>query len=198
MHFPDRLRVQLIRAGVGLLILLNLSGCAPAGSQQGPDEAATTLLIVRHAEKAAEPADDPPLTEAGRARAATLAGMAASSGVSAIYATQYLRTQQTVEPLAAQLGLPVGQQNSKDTDGLVAQVLAEHRGQTVVVAAHSDSVPLLVEKLTGKAAAPIEENEYDNLYVVTSRGPGRGTAVRLRYGASSAVSSAEMEPAATP
>lgn len=194
MHCSSRLRDKVIQAGVGLLVLLNLSGCAPAGSQQGPGEAATTLLIVRHAEKAAEPADDPPLTEAGRARAATLAGMAASSGVSAAYATQYLRTQQTIEPLAAQLGVPVGQRDSKDTDGLVAQVLAEHRGQTVLVAAHSDTVPLLVEKLTGKPAAPIEEDEYDNLYVVTSWGVGHGTAVRLRYG----VFFAAMEPAATP
>jgi broad specificity phosphatase PhoE len=176
-----------------LLVLLNVSGCAPAGSQQGTAETPATLLIVRHAEKAAEPADDPPLTEAGRARAATLAGMAASSGVSAAYATQWLRTQQTVEPLAAQLGLTVGQRDSKDIDGLVAQVLAENRGQVVLVAAHSDSVPLLVEKLTGKPAAPIEESEYDNLYVVTSWGPGQGTAVRLRYG----VSSAAMEPATT-
>lgn len=186
MRFPGRLRTTIFTTAVALLLLLSLSNRAPSGPQQPPAETAATLIIVRHAEKAAEPADDPPLTEAGRERAATLARLAASSGVSAAYATQYLRTQQTVEPLAAQLGLTVRLRDSADTDGLVAQVLSENRGQTVVVAGHSDTVPLLVEKLTDKPVAPIEESEYDNLYVVTSWGAGHGTAVRLRYGGSSA------------
>jgi len=190
MLFPIRMRTRAFPAFAALFLLLSLASCTPSGPQQPP--AATTLLIVRHAEKAAEPADDPPLTEAGRERAASLARMAAPSGVSAAYATQYLRTQQTVEPLAAQFGLTTRQRDSADIDGLVAQVLSENRGQTVVVAAHSNTVPVLVEKLTGKPAAPIEESEYDNLYVVTSWGAGQGTALRLRYG----VSSAQLEAAA--
>jgi broad specificity phosphatase PhoE len=167
-------------------LLLILAGCAPQDRPAPGPASIATLLIVRHAEKAAEPADDPPLTEAGQARARALARMAASSGVAVAYATQYRRTQQTVEPLAAQLGLAVRQVQSRDVDALVQQVLAENRGQTVLVAAHSDTVPMLVEKFTGRPAAPIEETEYDNLYVVTSWGPGQGTSLRLRYGDSSA------------
>jgi broad specificity phosphatase PhoE len=193
MHVAGKFRARAIAAATALLLLvLSLSNCTPSGPQPTA-ETATTLLLVRHAEKAAEPGDDPPLTEAGRERAAALARMAASSGVSAVYATQYLRTQQTVEPLAAQLGLTIRQRDSGDTDGLVAQVLSENRGQTVVVAGHSNTVPMLVEKLTGKPVPPIEENEYDNLYVVTSWGTGHGTAVRLRYGSSSGVVEGAMQ-----
>ena len=68
-------------------------------------EAPVTVLLVRHAEKAAGGSDDPPLSPAGEARARVLAHVAGSAGVSAIYHTQYKRTQQTVAPLAAKLGL---------------------------------------------------------------------------------------------
>jgi broad specificity phosphatase PhoE len=113
------------------------------------------------------------------------------SGVAAVYATQFLRTQQTVEPLAAELGLEARNREAKDVDGLMAQIFAENRGQTVVVAGHSDTVPMLVEKLTGEAPPPIDETEYHNLYVVAASGPGEGKALRLRYGGIS-------PPAATP
>jgi broad specificity phosphatase PhoE len=180
--FSDRFQAKVIPAGVALLLLLTAPGCAPRGPQEPQADRATTLLIVRHAEKAAEPPDDPPLTDAGRQRAALLAEMASSSGVSAAYATQYLRTQQTVEPLASQLGLQVRQRDSGDLDGLVQQIFAQDRGGTVVIAAHSNTVPVLVEKLTGSTAPPIDESEYDNLYVVTSWGPAQGKALRLRFG----------------
>jgi broad specificity phosphatase PhoE len=143
-------------------------------------------VIVRHAEKAAEPADDPPLTDAGRQRSAVLARMVAASGISAAYATQYLRTLQTVEPLATQLGLTVQRRDADDMDGLIEQVFAENRGQIVVVAGHTSTVPRLVEKLTGRPVPPIEETDFDNLYVVTASAPGQGTALRLRYGSSPA------------
>jgi broad specificity phosphatase PhoE len=144
------------------------------------------VILVRHAEKAAEPADDPALTEAGRERADLLMRMrlAGSSGIAAVYATQYVRTRQTVEPLAAQLGLTIQQRDSKDTEGLVGQILSENRGQAVLVAGHTSTVPALVEKLTGKSVPSIDESEYDNVYVVTSWDTGKGTALRLRYGAS--------------
>jgi broad specificity phosphatase PhoE len=182
-----RLTSVLLISLAGLL-LGSLSGCV-VSSQDGPAApgaaSLTTVLIVRHAEKATEPADDPPLTDAGRERAATLSRIAASSGVSALYATQYLRTQQTVEALADKLGLQVRTLDAKDVDGLLGQILAENRGQTVVVAGHSDTVPMLVEKLTGETPPPIDETEYDNLYVVTTWGPGEGKALRLRYGGAS-------------
>lgn len=186
MKFTKKLQ-PATRAVLVFLLAAGLFGCAaPEPSSPGPP---VTVLIVRHAEKAAEPADDPPLTADGQKRAALLARMAGSSGASAAFATQYLRTQQTVEPLAAGLGLTVQQRDAADVDGLVEQVLAENRGRTVVIAGHSNTVPMLVEKLTGTPVPAIEETEYDNLYVVTASAAGQGTALRLRYGDSSAADS---------
>ena len=47
----------------------------------------TTVILVRHAEKATEPAKDPPLTAEGQARAKALARILGNSGISAIFTT---------------------------------------------------------------------------------------------------------------
>jgi len=187
MRLCPNLPLRLPRAIALTLVLLFAGSCSPAGDGGSPaPDSATTWLIVRHAEKAAEPADDPPLTEQGAARAATLARMASASGVTAVYATQYLRTQHTVEPAAEQLGLEVQTTDAAELDALIDQVFSQHGGQTVLAAAHSNTVPMLVEKLTGSPAPPIEEHVYDSFYVVTAWGEGQGKAVLLRYGAPSA------------
>ena len=66
----------------------------------------------------------------------------------------------------------------------------------MVVAGHSDTVPLIVEALgapspcpamfplDGDGACLIPDNQYDNLIVVTIPWWGSRAAVRLRYGAS--------------
>lgn len=182
MRLTLKLPLQAPRAIALALLLLFAWSCSPAGDVSAGPDSATIWLIVRHAEKAAEPADDPPLTEEGVARAATLARMASGSDVAAVYATQYLRTQRTVEPAAGQLGLEVQTTDAADLDALVDQVFSQHRGETVLAAAHSNTVPMLVEKLTGSPVPPIEEHVYDSLYVVTAWGEGQGRAVLLRYG----------------
>ena len=58
-----------------------------------------TVFLVRHAEKAAQPAGDPPLLESGLKRSSDLARILKKSGIRAVYASQYLRTRQTAEPL---------------------------------------------------------------------------------------------------
>ena len=63
------------------------------------------VLLVRHAEKAAEPTDDPPLTAAGAERAQALATALHDAGVTAIITTQLRRTPATALPLATARGL---------------------------------------------------------------------------------------------
>jgi hypothetical protein len=74
-------------------------------------QATTTVIFVRHAEKALVPTDDPGLNEAGKRRAAELARQLVDAdvvaGVDAIYSTAYRRTEETVQPVATALGLPI-------------------------------------------------------------------------------------------
>src|SRR5215213_9019578 len=76
--------------------------------------AATTIILVRHAEKAVSTSADMALSEAGAARANELARVLGGARIGAIYTTQYLRTRQTVAPLAKALGIePVSIETGK-------------------------------------------------------------------------------------
>ncbi len=138
------------------------------------------VFVVRHAERL-DDSPDAPLSDAGRARAVRLAAILKDAGVSTIYATQWQRTQQTVAPLASAMTLPVQQVQSKDIAGLVATLRAKHANDVVVVAAHSDSAPLIVAALGAANAITIAPDEYDNLFVVVPGAGATPTFLRLRY-----------------
>jgi phosphohistidine phosphatase SixA len=154
----------------------------------------TTVLLVRHAEKSATPPQDPPLNTTGEARAQTLVHIAGDTGVTAVYATQFLRTQQTVKPLANHLGLPIIQVNATEVEGLVDQVLSDYGGAIVLIAGHGNTVPQIVEELRADSLCPdmfelnpanechIPGDQYDNLFIVTVPRFGKAKVVRLKYG----------------
>ncbi len=142
----------------------------------------TVVLLVRHAEKAEAHGDNPPLSAAGQVRAQELIHVSGETGVAGIYATQFLRTQQTVQPLAAHLGISITQVNSDDVDGLIKQIWRDHPGQVVFIVGHSNTVPLIIEKLGGGKIAPIAEDKFDNLFIVTIPRIGREKTVHLKYG----------------
>ena len=72
-------------------------------------QATTTIIFVRHADKAAETSDDPGLSAAGEQRVAELTRQLVDAdvvaGVDAIYATPFKRAQETARPIADALGL---------------------------------------------------------------------------------------------
>ena len=144
----------------------------------------TTVIIIRHAEKIIDPSNpDVDLNPAGQERAQELARMFGDAGISAIYATQYKRTQETVKPLADKLGLPVTVVNSKNTADLLAKIRAANSGQTVFIAGHNNTVPEIINALGGPNYPTIPESEYDNLFVVTIYRTGHAKVVKMKYGA---------------
>ncbi|MEW6732276.1 MAG: phosphoglycerate mutase family protein [Acidobacteriota bacterium] len=140
----------------------------------------TTVLLVRHAEKSG-PSGDVPLSEAGLARARELVRIIGRTGVKAIYATQFQRTQQTAQPLADHLRLTINKIAANNTKGLVEAVLSKHVGEIVLIVGHSDTVPDIIAKLGGGEVAPIAENEFDRLYLITIYQSGQAKVVELRY-----------------
>lgn len=148
----------------------------PSEAQQAP----TVVYLVRHAERAEDGTDDPPISEAGRARARLLADMLRDAGITAVHATDYRRTRSTAEPLAGLLGLRVRSYESEHPETFAAD-LAGSSGRHLVVG-HSNTIPSLVDALGGDPGEPIETMEYDRLYVITLAGESAST-VLIRFGA---------------
>ena len=143
----------------------------------------TTIILVRHAEKLIDPNNsDPDLSPAGQARAQEIVRMFSDAGINAVYATQYKRTQETVKPLADRLGIPVSIVDSKKTPELIKQLLSDHRGQTILVAGHNNSVPEIIFALGGPQYPTIPETEFDNLYIATVYRTGKVKLVKMKYG----------------
>jgi len=133
----------------------------------------TMIIVVRHAEKSADDVKDPSLSEQGIARANKLASVLNDSNLKAVYTTQYKRTQQTGLPSATQVGLqldvrPATKENTKTyTSDLLKEIQHKHRGETILIVGHSNTVPEIVKHLCNVDVTPIGENEFDRLYVIT-------------------------------
>lgn len=144
-----------------------------------------SVLLVRHADIDLAPAPvpgDPPLNAAGRARAATLAHVAGTAGVATVLTSSFLRTRQTVEPLAGRLGLVPRLTPSSSL--LASQLLSGALGETVLVAGHSNTVPEMIAAFGVPPPHPaIGHHEFDNLFVVAVFAPGEARLLHLRYGA---------------
>jgi broad specificity phosphatase PhoE len=142
---------------------------------------ATTMIVVRHADRQGT---DDALTAAGVQRAHDLARALAKSQVGAVYHSDTERTRLTAQPLAAQLGVEPVVLPARDVEGLVAHVLRNHCGETVLVVGHSNTVPLIIAAAGGAEIADLADNEFDDLFVL-SIGSDATTVTRMEYGAPS-------------
>lgn len=153
-----------------------------------------TVFLVRHAEKENEPKQDPPLTKEGVARSQELARVLSAAGVKAIYTSQFLRTKQTAEPLVAKTGATVTALTLKpnpanlrlisdeSTAELINKILARP-GESALVIGHSNWIPDVIKMLGSDVVPTIDEQKFDDLFIVTVYGKGKAKVVQLKYGA---------------
>lgn len=188
-------RRRFVPAAVLLTIaMLSTLLIQPTGVAQSGEDSfkPTTVILVRHAEKADAPREDPPLTEAGVARSQKLAALLSGAGVRAIYTSQFLRTRQTAEPLAKQLGITLApitiqskQSNprevSEESIRKIVDRIMERPGDTALVVGHSNSVPDVIRMLGGDNVPVIDESKFDNLFIVTVYAKGKAKVVQLKY-----------------
>jgi ketosteroid isomerase-like protein/broad specificity phosphatase PhoE len=189
--------LRLFGTIVVLVALLSAAAWADTPCERG----ATTILMVRHAER---PGQADSITVAGSWRARALAHVAASAGVQAIYRSDTKRNQLTAEPVAAALGLTPVVYAAKDNDALVQRIFAEHEGGTVLVLGHSNTVPKIIAAAGGPTIPDLPDDEFDRLFVVVVPPCRRGAAtlVQLQYGQPSPppapAPTSEPEPAPLP
>jgi phosphohistidine phosphatase SixA len=165
-----------------LLAALLLAFPVAARAQGSP----TVVILVRHAEKGTTPAGDPPLTEAGAARARALVAALADANVQAVITTQLARTRDTGRPIAEErhitpevvpAGGPVHAQ-------AVADAVRKHAGQTILVVGHSNTVPAIIAALGGPKLPDLCDSQYSDLYTLVLDGAS-ARLVRGSYGVAS-------------
>lgn len=171
----------LILSAASLMVPPSRSGAQPL-DQTG---ALPIIVVVRHANKAANPPDDPPLTAEGAKRAQDLAAALGGAGVTGIITTQLRRTRETAAPLATALGLNPqviqrGPRGSVEHLKWLEAAARRHSG-TVLVVGHDDTVPGLIAHLGGPRLPNICDLVYDNLFVLLPAG-GRMNFMHARYG----------------
>jgi len=171
-----------LRTAVALLLAsssITSAGADPRAAAPEAD-AATTVLVVRHAERQG---DADALSSLGEARAETLAHTLAAAGVDAVYHSAAERTRATARPLAERLGLTPVEHPPLAVAPLAARLRAEHPGEVVLVVGHSNTVPAIVHALGGPQMPDLAHDAYDDLFLVTIGAGGETTVLHLQFGA---------------
>ncbi len=166
------------------LVLLFILAAGTRGAAQSKP---TLVILVRHAEKAAMPAADPPLTDAGVTRANALAAALANANVQAIITTELVRTRETARPYAEAHGLVPEIVHSGPREAhakAVAKAVLAHAGQVVLVVGHSDTISAIIAALGGPELPEICSTQYSNFFTLYLDGKS-ARLVRSSYGAPS-------------
>jgi len=134
----------------------------------------TTIYLIRHAE-IADDTGDPELSEAGNVRAKQWATYFKPMLIETFYATQFKRSINTIIPASVAGVEPVVgatytmQMVRYDAEKLLLKDVAEkHKGEKILIAGHSNTIPKAINKLIGKEIyEEIPKNVYGNLYIIT-------------------------------
>jgi phosphohistidine phosphatase SixA len=154
-----------------------VTACSGDDGPAPPDAAVPpTVYIVRHAETGST-ATDPSLNTTGQARAQALATRLAQANITAVYASQYLRTRETAQPTADAAGVTVTVSmvtgsNAATYGAELAAAVRNTMATSTLIVGHSNTVPDTVKAFTGVTVPAIAETEYDRIYTVTLAADG--------------------------
>ena len=160
---------MIIAKRVISIVALSLCACAAAS-------ASPVFFIVRHAEKATLEGN-PELSAAGRERADGLARMLKDAEITAIFTSEFKRTQETAAPTAKATQVTPVVVNATNSSALVEK-LRVLKGNALIVG-HGNTIPELLKSLGVETTVTIPENDYSELFVVLMS--DKPQLVRLHY-----------------
>ena len=126
--------------------------------------AAPTIFVVRHAEKAGNSGKDPDLSPEGQKRANALADILKDSEITSVFVTEFKRTQETAAPTAKAAHVSPTVVPANDIGELVGK-LRELNGNALVVG-HGNTIPDLLKALGVATPVSIPEDDYNEIFVV--------------------------------
>lgn len=161
-----------------LLIIFTIVPTVVEAYQQEP----TILIFVRHAERAEDGTRNPPISEEGKERAISLYQAVSGYNISAIYSTPYKRTMMTAKPTADALGLEIQEYGLQGVDEFLKKAIAENSGRTILIVGHSNTTPMLTNKVLGNERfEQLDEHSYGDLFVVITTELGKGTVALNKF-----------------
>jgi len=183
----------------GAFILTVFAGCSGAprvkpDSVLSPPGTTTTVIMIRHAERAREHGDSA-LTPEGRQRALALVAAIGDKEITAIYSPDRGRNRETVQPLAAHLGVTITlipetrlSNTRRFADEFVQEILSKHAGKMVVWVGNKSPVGIwggnlkeIYQRLGGPGDPPAK---YDDLFIITVPDQGALKVEKTTYGKS--------------
>ena len=89
--------------------------------------------------------------------------------------------------MAEALGLQVLPYEATDdidrSEEVMDEIVRSHKGEIILVVGHSNTVPIMIGAMGASKNVPhIEEDEYDNMYIVSIPWFGKTKTLRARYG----------------
>ena len=139
--------------------------------------AAPTIFVVRHAEKASTGGNDPDLSPQGQKRAEALASILKDSQVTSVFVTELKRTQETAAPTAKAAHVTPTVIPANDIGALVEKLRALN-GNALVVG-HGNTIPELLKALGIATSVSIPEDDYSEIFVVLTGDTAQ--LLRLHY-----------------
>lgn len=139
------------------------------------------MIVVRHAEKKTD-SEDPHLTLAGEMRAGRLAHLVKKVKVDEVITTNTIRTVLTGEPTAQMQACSFATYEAKNQDVMIRETLGKGQGKTFLVVGHTNTIPTLLNTLTKtNDYQDIPSNEFDNIYIVATRGITQTKVLHFKY-----------------
>lgn len=154
---------------ISLFIMLWILGCAPSTPAYSADSFQCypkSVYLFRHAEKQIIKGEkNPELTKDGFARADALAEVLKDVQDGVVYASEFKRTQQTVNPLASVWQTDVNIQTAHDPEGQIERALS-HCKKTVIISGHSNTIPNLIGLFGIVDEITISDDQYGDLFQI--------------------------------
>ncbi len=128
-----------------------------------------TFYIVRHAEKESN-SENPGLSQAGIDRGIALEKYMADKKLDTVFTSDMKRTILTGLSVSLPQSLPqiaLSQETPYGLNDFIARLKNISGNKNILVVGHTNTVPLIVQALSGQQIPAIPETAYSNMYTIT-------------------------------
>ncbi|WP_313885110.1 MULTISPECIES: histidine phosphatase family protein [unclassified Flagellimonas] len=148
------------------IILVGSIGCKK-DTKIAEDPVISTFYFIRHAEKdRTDPENpDPELNQDGLDRAIRWAEVFDPIPLDMVYSTNYERTSMTAAPTSIKKDIDIKYYDPRDMD--IEAFKMENEGKNVLVVGHSNTTPMLVNKIIGmEKYDAMDDSDNSSLFIV--------------------------------